>query len=315
MELSNPSPHLGRHSGCSLLGFLTIILSSSFANYRTITMWTQQDHELLPKPSDTFLKDLPPAIKRYTYQGESQCLDIIESESAAFETSTEAGDLLLFVADTETIEAINREEDAYELHKYISAFDTNEHLFLVRMPSLPRSIASGMMDQILLEAANSMDMSRSLVPISMMEIRGGSRGKQADYAWKPLRSPPGMSKFPSVVLEVAYSESDYHLNSSVRFWLESHNGKAKICLTLRINRSVPEIRIEKWEIQNERIHRSQVIRITKRKDQTYISDFPLVIAFESLFLRPPSSPREKDLEISQQQLERLAETVWMDQFE
>ena len=54
----------------------------------------------------SFLKDLPPSIKRYTYYGESQFFDILESESAYFEASPSASEFLLFHASKNPIETV-----------------------------------------------------------------------------------------------------------------------------------------------------------------------------------------------------------------
>jgi hypothetical protein len=75
--------------------------------------------------------------------------------------------------------------------------------------------------------------------------------------------------------------------------------ETQIYVTLRIIRSPPVIRIEKWNIQDNCIHRSQVIWITKQGNQTNVTDHPLTTPFEILAQRPSSYPREKDLEISQ----------------
>lgn len=261
----------------------------------------------------SFLQDLPSSIKRYTYRGESDFFDILETESVRFEASPHASEFLLFHANKETIDTLIENEDASPITKYLTSFDTNEQLFLVRIPSTPHSGASVVMHNMIMEAIQPMGLFTFLRGYTRAEIRGRSRGKQADYAWKPRRTARGVPRTPSVTLEVAYSRNDVKLNSDVRFWLNPDDGKANICFTLQIGRSQPEIRIEKWENQNDRIHRSQVIWITKRGNQINVSHHPLVIPFEGLFCRPSSCPREKDLEFSQQQLKELAEMIWEDQ--
>ncbi|KAJ9487337.1 hypothetical protein VN97_g5983 [Penicillium thymicola] len=262
----------------------------------------------------SFLEDLPSSIKRYTYRGESDFFDILETESACFEASPHASEFLLFHANKETIDTLIENEDASPITKYLTSFDTNEQLFLVRMPSTPHSGASVALHDMIKEATRPMGLFSSLRGYTSAEVRGESRGKQADFGWGPRRTAPGIPGSPSVTLEEAYSENDTKLNSDVRFWLNPDDGKANVCLTLWTGRSQPEIRIEKWENQNGHIHRSQVIWITKSGNQINVSHHPLVISFESLFRRPSSCPREKDLEFSQQQLEELAEVIWEDQY-
>jgi hypothetical protein len=263
----------------------------------------------------SFLKDLPPSIKRYTYHGESQFFDILESESDYFRASPNASEFLLFHACKETLETLVDLDNEFNspIAGYLTAFDTDEQLFLVRVESMPHGVAPSAMHDAVMQTAQQMGLSNSLKGNSGLSIRGESRGKVADYAWGPKRSARGRRRSPSVVLEVAYSENDTKLNSDMRFWLHPEDGKAEVCLTLRIDRSQPEIRIERWEIQNNRPHRSQVIQITKRGKRTKVTDHPLIIPFEVLFHRPSSCPQEKDLEISQQLLKEVAESIWEEQ--
>jgi hypothetical protein len=153
-----------------------------------------------------------------------------------------------------------------------------------------------------------MGLSTSLQGYIGATIRRDSQGKQANFGWGHKRRAQPSSA--SVTLEVAFSESESKLNSDVRFWLNPDDGNANICLTLRINRSQPEIRIEMWERQNDRIHRSQVTLMTKHRDQTNVA---LMITFGSLFRRQSSRTGEKDLEISIQQLEEVAGTIRQEQ--
>ncbi|KAJ5503587.1 hypothetical protein N7463_006461 [Penicillium fimorum] len=222
-----------------------------------------------------FLTNLPPSIRRYTYHGEQQFSNIFESESS---TNSE---LILFHASKETIEALFNPDQETPIAKLCSSFDTKERLFLITMPSKPHSAT----------------------------IRGDDRGKQPDHGWGPRRRARGEPDSPSVVLEVAYSESNSKSNSDVRFWLNPNEGNANICLTLQIHKSRPEIRIEKWERRQGRIYRSEVTYITKKGDHSNVTHHPINIPFESL-LRRPSERGERDIEFSRGQLVEIAETIW-----
>jgi hypothetical protein len=74
----------------------------------------------------SFLQDLPSSIKRYTYRGESDFFDILESYSAHFEASPHASEFLLFHASKETIDTLLDNEDTSPIAKYLTSFDTNE---------------------------------------------------------------------------------------------------------------------------------------------------------------------------------------------
>ncbi|KAJ5801706.1 uncharacterized protein N7518_003774 [Penicillium psychrosexuale] len=51
-------------------------------------------------------------------------------------------------------------------------------------------------------------------------ITVGNRGKQPDYGWGGPPHPPDYGRKPTVVLEVAVSESKAKLERDVEFWLD-----------------------------------------------------------------------------------------------
>lgn len=266
----------------------------------------------------SFLEDLPPLIKRYTYRDKLQFFSILESERARFESSTDTSKFILFHANEETIENIFAENEDTSIARFCNSFDTNEQLFLVKMVSQPHSVAAYEFNTMIVEALRPMGLHTALRGYQGATIRSegqGRRGNEADFGWGPKGVPPGQPRSPSVTLEVAFSESEPKLNSDVRFWLNPDEGKANICSTLRIDRARPQIRIETWERRNEnsRIHRSQVTWITMERDRVDVTHSPLTISFESLFRRPSSRPGETDLEFSEGQLEELAKTIWEEQ--
>lgn len=292
---------------------LSFLILSFLSNTNTNMAKTQGSCDL--DLDRSFLKDLPASIKRYTYHGEEQFLDVFQTELTHFEASTEASGFLLFHASKEVIETLsdpeNIENDDNPISRVCSSYDLSEQLFLVAMRTGPHAAAGDLVSTVIREAITPMNLSTSLQGYTGKTTRGRSRGKTPDYSWRPRQ--PGQPSSPSVTLEVAWSESDSKLNSDVRFWLNPDDSDTNICLTLRINRSRPEIRIEKWERQNDKAHRSQIIWITRNKNQTHVSDHPLVIPFESLFRRNPTGPAERDLAISQQQLVFVAEALWEEQ--
>ncbi|KAJ5382338.1 hypothetical protein N7517_000249 [Penicillium concentricum] len=260
----------------------------------------------------SFLKDLPRSIKRYPYEGECSFLRIFNLELDHRESSGhERNDFFLFHMNRETIETLfNSDNEPTTLTRNCSSFDLDEQLVLIKMPSFEHSSASGAVDDAITATISPMGLFGRLHKYSHATIQATTRGKQPDHGWGPKRPPPGYPRRPSVVLEVAWSESESILNSDIRFWLNPTDGNARICLTLRVDRHEPAIRIEKWTPQNGRVHCSQIIRVTKVLGQICVTNHPLIIPFEDLFLRPPSIPAERDIEISQQALQGIADTIW-----
>ncbi|KAJ5493769.1 hypothetical protein N7463_009856 [Penicillium fimorum] len=230
----------------------------------------------------SFLEDLPSSIERYPYEGESSFLRIFNQELNPRESSGYGkDDFILLHMNREMIEALfNPDNEPTTLISNCSSFYLDEQLILIKMPSAPHSAASNAMEDAIAAALIPMGLFGRLHKYSNMIIRGTRRGKQSNHGWGPKKPPPGYPKRPSVVLEVA---------------VEKHE---------------PAIRIEKWRLQNGRPHRSQIIRVTKVSDQIIVTNHPLIIPFEDLFLRPPSILVERQIEISQQALQGITEAIW-----
>lgn len=132
--------------------------------------------------------------------------------------------------------------------------------------------------------------------------------KKGDNAWGPLRPPRSHdSNWPTVVLEIAVSESQLKLQSDVRFWLWQGQGKVNIAFTLTVDRQNPGIWIEKWESAGDREHRTQQVTVYRgANNRIYTTGDPLTIEFPKLFLRNTSCPKEAYIQFPQDVLENLA---------
>lgn len=100
--------------------------------------------------------------------------------------------------------------------------------------------------------------------------------------------------------------------------MRASGGDVKVVLTLRINRQQPKIRIEKWvgsnNNNNNRHHLDQSITISNAdSNRIILSNAPLTIDFEDLFLRPASIPRERNIEVDAEKLQYLATEIWDEQ--
>ncbi|CAI7607585.1 unnamed protein product [Penicillium viridicatum] len=247
------------------------------------------------------------------YEGESSFLRIFDLKLNSYQPSHEKNDFILFHTSREMIETLfnphNESSESTTLAKNCSSFDLNEELILIKMPSHEHSSAIGAVDRAIMKALLPMGLIDLVTTYPNTIIQRQTRGKQPDQGWGSRRPPRGCERTPSVVLEVAWSESDSKLNSDVRFWLAPADGNVKTCLTLRVDKRQPAIRIENWRRQKERPHRVQ-IEVTEVSNHITVTNDPLIIPFEDLFLREPSIPDERDIEISKQELEIIAETIW-----
>ena len=72
-----------------------------------------------------------------------------------------------------------------------------------------------------------------------------------------MQPPRGRDRnWPTVVLEVAVSESQSKIQSDVRFWSWKSQDKVSLVFTLTVDRQNPRIVIEKWEPAGDREHRT-----------------------------------------------------------
>lgn len=74
--------------------------------------------------------------------------------------------------------------------------------------------------------------------------------KEPDQAFHLESTPHSRSQqFPTVVLEVAYSESTSKLERDLALWLEGTNGDVKMAIGASVNPRSKTITIEGWELK------------------------------------------------------------------
>ncbi|KAL3428673.1 hypothetical protein BDV09DRAFT_204129 [Aspergillus tetrazonus] len=162
--------------------------------------------------------------------------------------------------------------------------------------------ASRTFNTILMDAVDPMGLKYSLAQIGGATHFGAGGGKEADEAWRPKHVSRNRSPtWPSVVLEVAYSEAKPKLQSGV-------------ILTMHISRTSPQITIEKWEGNADgHFGGTQNIVIRRNSGGICFSGTLLVIEFHKLFLRQPTIPKEQNVVLDKNKLEILAEAIWDEQ--
>lgn len=273
---------------------------------------------IIKDPGHGFLGNLcAPAFQRYPYRGRVQFEDNFERAYEATSDDSEWFIVSSVNAETFSTEFLEAEEPPFSLW---CAYDPTLELALVRMVnSIGHETAAGTFGNILQEALIPTGMHRCLKSNESTPYHANVADfgrKQPDKAWKPARLPPDRShKWPTAVLEVAYSESSSKLQSDLRWWMRAPEGEVKTILTMRVSRNEPSIIVERWESNdNGRSNCQQQVIISRRGNQNIITTgAPLVLYFERLFLRAPTVPRGRDIEIDTEKLEYLAESVWSEQ--
>ncbi|CAL5867247.1 uncharacterized protein PFLUO_LOCUS1462 [Penicillium psychrofluorescens] len=263
------------------------------------------------KTNDSFLADLPAPINRYIYQGRRQLEDVYNREFDRF-SHDQTGQLSQFVLFS-NIDEQTFGRDFCERTVSWTSYSASEQLLLVKMVTDEHAAASEAFNVILMDAIRPMGV------VKTVRLFGNATlpGKEADKAYGPRRPPRGYDRsWPTVVLEVAVSEPASKLTSDIRHWFGKSEGKVNIVLKIRVDRKRPMITIEKWEMAEDRINRTQVVEISKRKkgdEEITVSGAPLLIEFDKLFRRAPEPPMESDIRIGQEGLSELASSVWEEQ--
>ncbi|KAL2866211.1 uncharacterized protein BJX67DRAFT_382025 [Aspergillus lucknowensis] len=167
---------------------------------------------IVEEPSRGFLGNLTPSILRYyKYHSRNQFLKDLKDAGA-----TDTREWFLLIGVTEEIFTNNFLEPEYGDFSTWTSFDPELKLLLIRLvKSTPHEAAAGTFQIVLQEAIVTVGMKRSLQYIGTAAHFASIKAKEPDKAWRPRRLPRHRSKnWPSVVLEVAYSETKAKLDST-----------------------------------------------------------------------------------------------------
>ncbi|KAJ5406880.1 hypothetical protein N7465_008164 [Penicillium sp. CMV-2018d] len=159
------------------------------------------------------------------------------------------------------------------------------------------------------------------------------RNKQADRSWMPARQA---REFPTVVLEVGFSETTLKLERDMDWWINGSKGEVRMGITIDIKRGSRSIEIKSWtpafepslrniyttagdrQVIDRRIEdpppprMSQRILITRGRDGSSptIEGEPLTIPFHTLLLDEPGECEGDFVFTAEMLLQDLAEPIW-----
>ncbi|CAL5873007.1 uncharacterized protein PFLUO_LOCUS7276 [Penicillium psychrofluorescens] len=145
-----------------------------------------------------------------------------------------------------------------------------------------------------------------------------SRRKEPDQSFLPATLPSSRSdKFPTLVIEAAFSESKTRLRSNAKLWLVESKGDVKIALIMSTSKTRKEVVFELWQATG-RATRNEPGRIVAELKQTVFvteegghvrASGKLIIRFEDLFLRGAILP-EEDIVFTERDFAKIASQVW-----
>ncbi|KAL4965759.1 uncharacterized protein BDV14DRAFT_199531 [Aspergillus stella-maris] len=248
-------------------------------------------------------------IPKYTYQGKERFLRDFQHEIQTPECCCEW--LVLTNVNKETFESDFLKSDQHPFSS-VSSYDNELQALILRMaPSQPHDAAVLEFGVLLHNAIAPHELK--------LRTYGGAHQmangcKVPDQVWRPLRLPKDRAlEWPSIALEVSFSETSSKLISDIRCWLRGSGGDVKIVFTVDIDRNMPKIAIEQWVMKMGRPSREQRVEITKSPDAVKITNHPLEVSFERVFLCPPSTDGESILSVRGPALQSYAEAIWESQ--
>ncbi|KAJ9296179.1 hypothetical protein DTO271G3_5320 [Paecilomyces variotii] len=248
--------------------------------------------------------DLECATKIYPYQGIRQFWDIWETEWRKLEENMQDSEWVLFTdvdKETFTRDFLNSSDNI--ILRSWNSYDKSKHFLLTKMPvSLAHEAAVSEFAEAFLEVLRPMGLHDKLYKRGSATRYNDKGAKQPELQFTPKQPPVHYPKYwLTVVVEVAVTEPASKLKSDIRYWLGQSNGGVEVVMTLQAKRDTPEIILEKWEPANNGNRcprRKQRVIVYKGSNDTIkVDGGPLIIDFEKLFLRPPGTPKEKNIEL------------------
>ncbi|KXG51083.1 uncharacterized protein PGRI_066550 [Penicillium griseofulvum] len=256
---------------------------------------------------------LPPATRRYKYEGYDQCLAIMEQESERLEREEDALGcaynpyFIMDIDERSFLECfVNSGENlltlSWEIYDYVS------QSALLKMESSTHAVTIGAFNTIFSAWARRVDYPL-LDPTTTGNVRGETRIKKADISWSPQNMPCRSAKWPTFVGEVAWSERRSKLQEDMKFWLDNSGSSVNAAITISLSRS--KIMVESWERSdgsppspNQKIEILRQPRPGRPKVNGHLQ-----IKFSDVFLREKRNG-EIDFILTERDMNELARHIW-----
>ncbi|KAL3712254.1 [4Fe-4S] proteins maturation [Talaromyces marneffei ATCC 18224] len=206
-------------------------------------------------------------------------------------------------------------------------------ILIITMPSLPHEEAASSFEIMMVTLFKEMRVYRRIYLCGATRVDTPNRKKQADRSWKPTRQH---RKFPTVALEVRFSETTAKLERDIAWWINESKGEVKMGITIDIKPRSGHIEVKSWTAAFESL--SSHVYITANGRQVldrHINHLPpprmthrillkrgingagptieggdLVIPFRSLLLDEPGEGEGDFVITADTMLRDFAERIW-----
>jgi hypothetical protein len=253
---------------------------------------------------------------QHEYRNNEHFLSVLDQELSSFTSDQSRSQYIIFTG-------VNNEvfcQDFTDPIDSLTTFETysiTHELILVKMETHTHAYLSYAFDRLLVKKLRTMqEHDEDIRGFASAHVEGEDRKKRADQIYQPRRLPRHRSRqWPSLVLEVGYTEGQRKLDSDIDWWITQSNGDVKSAITISADPGVKRIVIYQWHGNNPRqqVYRNVLSQNYGGAINTSNSN-PLVITFEHLFLRQRDA-NEQDIIFTIDDLKEFAKDVWEVQFE
>lgn len=232
--------------------------------------------------------------------------------------------------------------DAFSQHEELPRLCDYSPLFrilIIKMPGGPHEDAALQFNYLIMTLAENMSVRRLVRPWGSTRVDTPDRRKQADSGWGP-RGPP--RQFPTVALEVGFTETTAKLENDIAWWINGSDGDVTMGITVDIKGS-GSIEIKTWTPGSEppshpnyttasgrhvvdqgtydppppRVAERVLLKRGRNGAPSTTEGNGITIPFRDLLLSEPGQGESDFVLTSQMLLEEVGEPVWdtMDQVE
>lgn len=206
-------------------------------------------------------------------------------------------------------------------------------ILIITMPSQPHEAAACTFEYLIQMLAHEMKVNRLLAPCGATLVDTPDRNKQADRSWKPACQ---RRKFPTMALEVGFSETTANLEKDIAWWINGSKDEVRMGITVDIKRRSGNIEIKSWtpafepslrhihvtaggrRIVDRRISDPPPPRMAQRilmkrgrnGSSPTVEGAPLTIPFQTMLLDEPGEGEGDFVLTAEMLLHDLGECVW-----
>ncbi|PWY89244.1 hypothetical protein BO70DRAFT_426879 [Aspergillus heteromorphus CBS 117.55] len=200
-------------------------------------------------------------------------------------------------------------------------YDEDTRRLIVKIPGNQHEVATWHLSKRIINDTTSMGLDDQLLLKGAARVEDAPVKKEPDASFRPVHRPPGRDqKWPSVVIESGWSESDARLEVDANLWIGRSEGLVQVVIAVCIDRDQELVTFKKYvpaqaplpRLQTLRSHSwraalSETIAVSRVNQVVTVTGAPLTIRFEEMFLRPASSPLHVGYTFDAAALQKVAE--------